>query len=134
VERAKLFRTTIFSFLVGNEDMHLKNFSLITRGQKTELSPAYDLLNSTLVLGDATKEEMALPICGKRSKLNRVDLLEYFPQYLKLSGRLVAETLNTFRVILPEWKKLISASFLKEESKKEYLQLVERRIARLQLG
>ncbi|HOY32587.1 MAG TPA: HipA domain-containing protein, partial [Bacteroidales bacterium] len=50
IEKAKLFRLVLFNFLTGNEDMHLKNFSLIRNGDKIELSPAYDLLNSTIVL------------------------------------------------------------------------------------
>jgi serine/threonine-protein kinase HipA len=69
LEKAKLFRRTIFSFLVGNEDMHLKNFSLISRDEKHELSPAYDLLNSTLAMGGGAREELALPLNGKKSKL-----------------------------------------------------------------
>jgi serine/threonine-protein kinase HipA len=48
LERVRLFERTLFSFMVGNEDMHLKNFSLITRHQKVELAPAYDFLNTTL--------------------------------------------------------------------------------------
>ncbi len=49
IEFVKLFKRTLFNFLVGNEDMHLKNFSLITRQDRVALSPAYDLLNSTIV-------------------------------------------------------------------------------------
>jgi len=51
VECVKLFSRTLFSFLCGNEDMHLKYFSLIIRDNKIELSPAYDLVNTTIVLG-----------------------------------------------------------------------------------
>jgi serine/threonine-protein kinase HipA len=133
LEKAKLFRRTIFSFLVGNEDMHLKNFSLISRDEKQELSPAYDLLNSTLAMGGA-KEELALPLNGKRSKLTYRDLVEYFPSYLKLPAKLVVELMNDFRNCLPEWKELIGISFLKEDSKREYVRLLEERAARLRLG
>jgi serine/threonine-protein kinase HipA len=77
VEKAKLFKRVVFSFLVGNEDMHLKNYSVITRNGKTELSPAYDLLNSSIVLkGD--KEEIALPLKGKKSNLTSDILIGYF--------------------------------------------------------
>lgn len=48
IEKVKLFRRCLFNFLVGNEDMHLKNFSLITRDGKVELAPAYDYLNTTV--------------------------------------------------------------------------------------
>ena len=50
IERAKLFKLVLFNFLIGNEDMHLKNYSIIIRNDKVELSPAYDLLNSSIVL------------------------------------------------------------------------------------
>lgn len=48
IELAKLFKLTLFNFLIGNEDMHLKNFSLITTNRKIMLSPAYDLINTTI--------------------------------------------------------------------------------------
>ncbi len=67
-EMRKLLRLVIFNFLVGNEDMHLKNFSLIRRTENlVELSPCYDLLNSSIVM--KTKEEIALPIRGKKAIL-----------------------------------------------------------------
>lgn len=65
IEFVKLFKLTLFNFLVGNEDMHLKNFSLITRDRKISISPAYDLLNSTIAQKN-TKEEIALPLKGKK--------------------------------------------------------------------
>ncbi len=64
--------TLIFNFLVGNEDARLKNWSLITRNDKTELLPAYDLVNSTIVLNDPNIEESALPINDKKRKLTRI--------------------------------------------------------------
>jgi serine/threonine-protein kinase HipA len=75
VERVKLLERTLFSFLVGNEDMHLKNFSLITRDQKVELAPAYDLLNTTIALKNA-RGNLALPLKGKKSWLARHDFLK----------------------------------------------------------
>ena len=77
IERVKLFERTFFSFLTGNEDMHLKNFSLITRDDRIDLSPAYDLLNSTIAMGNA-QEELALPIRGKKSNLTNKRSLELF--------------------------------------------------------
>jgi serine/threonine-protein kinase HipA len=54
---------TLVNFLIGNEDAHVKNSSLIKRGVKVELAPAYDLVNSTIVLSGP--EEIALPLSGK---------------------------------------------------------------------
>lgn len=53
--------------MTGNEDMHPKNFSLISRNQIVQLSPEYDLLNSTISM-DGVEEEMALPLGGKKRK------------------------------------------------------------------
>jgi serine/threonine-protein kinase HipA len=58
--------------------MHLKNFSLITRNQKVELAPAYDFLNATILIKNP-KEELALPLKGKISRLTHNDFLDYFP-------------------------------------------------------
>lgn len=56
VEKAELFRRVLFRWLVGNEDMHLKNFSIIHREPVIELSLAYDLLNTTIVLANPAEE------------------------------------------------------------------------------
>ena len=75
IEKIKFMRLTIFNYLVGNEDMHLKNFSLITSNKITELSPSYDLINTTIVMN--SKEEIALSLNGKKNKLKKNDFIEY---------------------------------------------------------
>jgi serine/threonine-protein kinase HipA len=65
LEKPKLVKRLLFCFLTGNEDMHLKNFSLWSRRGVISLSPAYDLLNTTLVL-EQVVEESALPLAGKK--------------------------------------------------------------------
>ena len=69
----------LFCFLTGNEDIHLKKNSLITLGNKIELSPAYDLLNTTISMGNA-REEMASPLAGKKRNIRKRDLLTYYGQ------------------------------------------------------
>jgi serine/threonine-protein kinase HipA len=66
IEFVKLFKLSLFNFLIGNEDMHLKNFSLITKDRKIYLSPAYNLLNSSIAQKNI-KEEIALPLNGKKT-------------------------------------------------------------------
>ncbi len=134
VERLKLFERTLFSFLIGNEDMHLKNFSLITRSGRTELSPAYDLVNSTIALGNA-QEEMALPVRGKRSRLNVADLLEYFAvERLTLSERSLIQSLERFRAVQSHWDALIERSFLSSQKRLAYQDVLLERRKRLGLG
>src|SRR4030043_1888151 len=95
VERAKLFKMVLFNFLVGNEDMHVKNFSIINRDSKIELSPCYDLLNSTIEL-KKQDEEIALPIKGKKKHLTRNILIDYFgKERCELTNKVIDNVLET---------------------------------------
>ena len=132
IERIKLFERTLFSFLIGNEDMHLKNFSLITRNQKKELAPAYDFLNTTIALKNA-KEELALPLNGKKSNLTQNDLLGYFArERLQLNEGVMKEVLSRFAATIPVWQDLIGRSFLSAQMKEAYGTVLATRTARLQ--
>lgn len=130
LEKLKLFRLVLFNFLIGNEDMHLKNFSLIRRENKVELSPAYDLLNTTIILHG--HEEIALPLRGKKSRLNRSDLLDYFAgERLGISISIINEEMLRFKKSLDPWKILINKSFLNEKLRFAYLELIQNRWGRL---
>ncbi len=132
VEGKELFRRTLFCFLVGNEDMHLKNFSLLTRDGKTTLSPAYDLLSSSLVLSDP--EEFALPVCGKRRNVTKLDLLRrYGRERLELSEKTIQAVLRDVKSAQPRWAQLIERSFLSDLMKERYVTLVRQRLMRLEL-
>ena len=133
LERVRLFERTFFSFLVGNEDMHLKNFSLITRNEKVELAPAYDFLNTTIAL-KAAKEEMALPVKGKKSKLTRNDLLSYFArERLQINERVLNDILSRFANAVPAWQQLLDQSVLSVEAKQKYAAMLTERAQRMQL-
>ena len=121
IEFVKLFKLTLFNFLVGNEDMHLKNFSLITRDKKIQLSPAYDLLNYTIAV-ENPKEELALPLNGKKSNLSRKDFIDYFAmQRLKLNQNIIGEVMHEIQQALPLWREMIRNSFLSLEMQERYL-------------
>lgn len=131
IERVKLFERTLFSFLTGNEDMHLKNFSLITRRGRIDLAPAYDLLNSTIALKNP-QEEMALPIRGKRSSLTRNDLFNYFAtERLQINERVLTEMTERFRAAFPQWDELLAVSFLSLEKKTAFAAVLAERKTRL---
>ncbi|MBI4411276.1 MAG: HipA domain-containing protein [Deltaproteobacteria bacterium] len=133
IDKAKLFFRTLFSFLVGNEDMHLKNFSLLSREGIHSLSPAYDLVNSTLALENA-REELALPLNGKKNNLNAKDLLVYFPrERLGLNRKVIDQTVERFKKSLPLWGDLLENCFLSGSRKDKYRQLIEARCQRLGL-
>ncbi|GBC60268.1 phosphatidylinositol kinase [Desulfonema ishimotonii] len=127
MEKVRLFRLTVFNYLIGNEDMHLKNFSLISDSGKTELSPAYDLLNTTIAIGNP-KEELALPIKGKKNKITREILVDYYAgERLKLTDKVISKVLKKIRSAFPVWDKLIALSFLSDKMKKEYVALTNQR-------
>jgi serine/threonine-protein kinase HipA len=133
IERVKLFERTIFSFLVGNEDMHLKNFSLITRNHKVEMAPAYDFLNSTIALRNS-KEEMALPLKGKKSGLTPHDFLNYYArERLQINERVLSDVLSRFTKTIPLWRKLLDQSFLSEEAKQKFSAIIDKRGERMGL-
>jgi serine/threonine-protein kinase HipA len=133
IERVKLFERALFSFLAGNEDMHLKNFSLITRNQKAELAPAYDFLNTTIALKNA-REELALPLKGKKAKLSRNDLLGYFArERLRINEAILNEVLLRFKQAAPVWRELLDNSFLSREAKEKYAAILSERMGRIRL-
>lgn len=133
IEFVKLFKLTLFNFLVGNEDMHLKNFSLITRDNKISLSPAYDLLNSTIAQKNA-KEELALPLRGRKNNLTKRDFFKYLAmEQLGLNQKVIDGVIHEFHQAIPEWRELISFSFLSQPMQAKYLQLLDERCDRIKI-
>jgi len=131
VEKLKLFRLTLFCFLVGNEDMHLKNFSIIYKEDVIALSPAYDLLNTTIVL-PRPEEELALPLNGKKNRLKQHDLVDYFGRdRLQLTDRVINKVLMELKQLRRSWESLLEISFLSDMMKEKYLRVLENRFKRL---
>ncbi len=133
-ELVKLFRRVVFSFLVGNEDMHVKNFSLLTdKTGLVKLSPGYDLLNTSILIDYL--EESALPLAGKKSDLSRKEFVQYFAyERLELSESSVEEVLLGLEGSFESWNQTIDQSFLSKDLKQNYLKLVIRRAERLHLN
>jgi len=132
IEKIKFFRLVLFSFVIGNEDMHIKNFSLITRKNKVEFSPAYDLLNSTLAMGGA-EEEMALHLAGKRSRFKRREIIDYLgKKRLGLNPNSIVLIEKDFQKAIIKWEHLIQLSFLDRERQTQYLDLIRERFQRLE--
>jgi serine/threonine-protein kinase HipA len=128
IENIKLFKLVLFNFLVGNEDMHLKNFSIINRDGKVTLSPCYDLVNSTIEYKNP-EEEIALPIMGKKKKLTQNILINYFgKERCGLTPKSIESVLESISSSIQEWNKLIDLSFLSSEMKTKYHDLLNVRL------
>jgi serine/threonine-protein kinase HipA len=122
-----LFELTLFNYITGNNDMHLKNFSLIDRDGVWQLSPAYDLLNVNLV-NEKDREESALTIAGKKRRLERQDFVQLARSY-QLTDTQIR---NAFDDILGKEELLldfINKSFLSDEFKDKYKEILENRCA-----
>ena len=126
-EQQRLFELVLFCYLTGNTDMHLKNYALIENplGQY-ELSPAYDLLSTLLVLLD--EEESALTINGKKNHLKRTDF-DNLAKSLQINEKTVTAIYQRFAKILPTWQECIERSFLSDEMKKQYSDLIIAKLA-----
>jgi serine/threonine-protein kinase HipA len=133
IEKVKLAKLTIFNFLIGNEDMHLKNFSLITQNEVISLAPAYDLLNTTIAVR-STKEELALPIRGRKNNLTESDLMGYYlEERLGLNKNILNKIREEFSQVIPHWKILLTHSYLSKNMQEAYLDLLSSRAKRLDL-
>lgn len=132
LDKLKLFRLVIFNFIIGNEDMHLKNYTLLRQGNLIALSPAYDLLNTTIIM--KVEEEIALPLNGKKKKLKRIDLVDYFGiGRLGLPEVVVNKELLKIKRSLDKWNTLLQSSFLSEKMRQSYAQVIQERLQRLEL-
>ncbi|MCK0160527.1 HipA domain-containing protein [Allomuricauda sp. F6463D] len=128
VEKVEFFKRMVFCFVTGNEDMHLKNFSLITKNGKTTLAPAYDLLNSSIAI-NSPEEEIALNLKGKKSNLKASDFTDYYAkERLQLNEKTIETILQDMFKAKQKWKDLISISFLSDDMKEKYSKILEHRL------
>jgi serine/threonine-protein kinase HipA len=124
LDLANYWQLVLFCQLTGNNDMHLKNFSLVsTEEGRYTLAPAYDLLAAVLALPQDT-EELALTLGGKKRNLSR----PVFEKAFTTSGldpKVVADIFLGFEDTYPKWRDLIAQSFLSAEYKEKYLALLD---------
>lgn len=119
----------LFCFVTGNNDMHLKNFSLYRPSAYYQLTPAYDLLNVAIANPKDT-EELALPLSGRKTKLCMTDFLNS-AKTMGLEEKVVLRLIASLHKALPKWQTLIRSSFLSEDLKKSYEELIVSRLSRL---
>lgn len=120
------FEQLVFTFLTGNADMHLKNFSLIKINSSGYiLSPAYDMV-ATILVNPADKEELALTLNGKKKKIKRNDFKSAFTSS-KLEERQQENIFKKMEKALDKWMNFIEISFLSNEFKKAYKELIQER-------
>lgn len=129
LDLTNFYELLIFCWLTGNNDMHLKNFSLYCPKDKHILSPAYDLVNAA-VINPKDKEELALTLNGKKSNLKLHDFIQA-AERAGLPDKFLQQTVERFGKLLPLWKQTIARSFLSDELKQAYSDMLQERLQRL---
>ena len=125
------YEQVFFSWLVGNNDMHLKNFSLYAPKGKWGLTPAYDLLNITLV-NPKDDEELALTLNARKKRIKKAD----FVKAMETSGiapKVFENMVSKYHKLLPKFNEVIDMSFLDDEDKEMYKQSIASRLKRLNI-
>ncbi len=126
LDLVNFWEVVVFSWITGNSDMHLKNFSLYKTPLGFCLTPAYDLLSTLIVMPQDT-EELALTLNGKKRKIKRSD----FKKAMTASGlneKVIQNMANKFGKAISKWIDLIDNSFLPNDMKREYKRLIIKRV------
>lgn len=125
LDKIKFYKLILFSYTIGNTDMHLKNFSLYEIDNKYQLTPAYDLVPVILLF---PQEEMALTLHGKNTKLTKNDFFS-FGEYLGLQKALLIKIHNDLISKKSDFISFINQTDLKEDQKSKFIQLIQNRIS-----
>jgi serine/threonine-protein kinase HipA len=131
LDKIFFFELVLFCFLTGNNDMHLKNFSMIRGSSGWVLAPAYDLLNVAILLPE-DKEETALTLEGKKKKLSAGNFVR-LAQNLDLTDRQTDGVFNRVIRNKPKALEWIEKSFLSDDMKSKYLEVLESRYMQLNM-
>ena len=126
LDKLRFFEITLFNFIIGNNDMHLKNFSMWLSDIGWVLSPTYDLLNVKIIL-PKDDEDLALLLGGKKKKFNK-DYFDRFGAVLDLNKKQINAVYKKLIDWLPAALQMIEHSFLNAANKKSYKALIQGRV------
>lgn len=123
------FELLVFSFLSGNNDMHMKNFSVLHKDGQITLSPAYDLINSNLV-NPADKEDTALLLNGRKKNIKRDDF-QKLSEVLGIRKIVFDRVIQKYTGNTEKVRDLIDRSFLSDSYKEEYKRIWHDKLSRI---
>lgn len=127
MDKLRFFELSVFNFIIGNNDMHLKNFSMWLSEIGWLLSPAYDLLNVKIILPN-DQDETALLLGGKKKNFNK-GCFDKFAEILKLNNKQINSVYKKLDNWLVKAIKLIDDSFLNDINKQQYTELIKQRVS-----
>lgn len=126
LDKLRFFESAVFNYVIGNSDMHLKNYSMLLTPGGWVLSPFYDLINVKIVL-PKDKDDMALLLGGKKRNFDK----GYFDQFgtgLDLNAKQINTVYKRLHQWLPAANQLIHRSFMDPAGKKAYKKLIAERV------
>lgn len=127
LDLVNFWEQVVFSWIVGNADMHLKNFSLISKKPgKYALTPTYDQVSTAIVMPEDT-EEMALPVNGFKKKLIAMDFIQAM-EATGVSHQVALRVINRFPPLQEKWFICIDNSFISESQKMQFKELISQRL------
>jgi len=126
LDKLRFFELTLFNFIIGNNDMHLKNYSVLLTDIGWVLSPAYDLLNVKIIL-PKDRDETALLLGGKKKNFN-LGYFNRFGEVLELNEKQINAVYKKLHTWLPKAIQLIDISFLNDNNKIKYKNLITQRV------
>jgi len=130
LDNTELFIRIVFSFAVGNSDMHLKNFSLIESAERSNeysLSAAYDMLSTNVVIPD-DKEQLALTLNGKKQNIRRKDFIE-FAQTIGITEISANKMIEKIIKLKDKYIIMCKESYMPNNMKMSLENLIEQRIS-----
>ena len=131
LDLVNFWEVVVFSWITGNSDMHLKNFSLISkRPGHYVLSQAYDLVNVHLVFPE-DEEELALTLDGRKKRLTKQNFIRAMASS-GLSDKVIEKIFHKFMNVAPKWYDFINSSILPVELKEKYKEEIEANLVKLQ--
>lgn len=126
----RLFERALLFYVLGNGDAHLKNFSFIrTEEVGYQLSPAYDIVNSRVVLPDE-REDVCLSLRGKKNRLSRADF-NSLGEHFDLDQKQIDNSLARLHGLKPDIENMIAESFLGQRLNDGFLQIFRERMERI---
>lgn len=131
LDMVNYWEQVVFSWITGNADMHLKNFSLYSKEQaKYVLTPAYDMLSTALVMPEDT-EELALTLNGKKHKIKKADFVISM-QASGLDDKVIENIFGNFIMANDKWFDFIELSFLPNKMKVAFKAIIASKLSLLE--
>ncbi|HPJ76065.1 MAG TPA: HipA domain-containing protein [Clostridia bacterium] len=130
LDLSELFVRIVFSYVVGNSDMHLKYFSLIEtapNSQEYVLSPAYDMLPVNIILPD-DKDQLALTLNGKKRNIRKNDFL-FFAENSRIPQKSAEKMIKKVVSLKETYLKMCRDSYLPDDMKSVFEKLITDRIS-----